>query len=64
MRTLHQANRSPILSEDGIERAYVVNLKPSAQDSLKLKVWAVHFFKLNAKIKKINNTERLLKTTV
>ena len=27
------------------EPAYVVNLRPSAQDSRKLKVWALHFFK-------------------
>ena len=42
--TLHQASRSPILSQDGTEPGYVVNLKPSCQDFYKLKVWAVHFF--------------------
>ena len=38
-------SRSSILSQDGIEPAYVVNLKPSVQASRKLKVWAVHFLK-------------------
>ena len=45
MHTLHQAGRSPILSQDGTEPGHIVNLKPSAQDSRKLKVWAVNFFK-------------------
>lgn len=42
--TLHQASRSPVLSQDGTEPGYVVNLKPSSQDFRKLKVWAVSFF--------------------
>ena len=42
--TLHQASRSPILCQDGTEPGYVVNLKPSGQDSSNLKEWAVHFF--------------------
>ena len=44
MLTLRQASRSPILSLDGTEPGYVVNLKPSGQDSYKLKVCVVHLF--------------------
>ena len=42
---MHQASRSPILSQDGADPGYVVGLKPCTQGSRKLKVSTVYFFK-------------------